>query len=90
MSTPHTPRSITLAVEGLRVEPPLRVYTYRVTWWDPAHASHGPWHRDAKHVARLVHEHHARVVARLLARPADAVHEPAATSGTVHEGVVVT
>ena len=56
----------------------------------PPPPAHGPMHRDAKHVARLVHAHHARVMARLVARPADAVHEPAATSGTVHEEVVVT
>lgn len=56
----------------------------------PPPPAHGPMHRDAKHVARLVHAHHARAMARLVARPADAVHEPAATSGTVHEEVVVT
>ena len=52
--------------------------------------NHGPMHRDAKHVARLVHAHHARAMARLVARPHDATHERAPASGMVHEGVVVT
>jgi len=40
--------------------------------------NHGPWHRDAKHVAWL------------LAQWRDVVRERTAASGTVHEGVLVT
>lgn len=82
----------TTGVNRIAWHEPLRLPSRTAGWmfWYTRVPNHGPWHRDTKHVARLVYVHHTRAMARLVARPDDAVHESPAASGTVHEGVVVT
>lgn len=57
---------------------PTRKGPHRWLWLGPCAPNHGPWHRDAKHVAWL------------LARWRDVVRERTRPRGTVHEEVLVT